>query len=161
MEALQSSYVRAVAASAGCTIQGVPEIDEGIDLLLRHSSVQHVARDGVARLEVQMKATHRFNTSEISPVSVRLRQDRYNELVLPNPTVDRILVVMCIPQNQAHWSYTRPKGLTVHHCCYWANLAGNPAATAHQPTATLSRQNVFDDVALCDIMERMGRGGAP
>jgi hypothetical protein len=161
MEALQESYLRAVVASAGCVVVGKPEIDEGIDLEVRHTSGSHGLTDGVARLEIQMKATVGPISGDARYLTARMSQGRYNHFATKNPTMDKIVVIMHMPARQEHWIYARPKGLTIHHCAYWMNLAGADQVNTLTATVAAPMSQVFDDVALCDIMERIGRGDPP
>lgn len=161
MEALQEAYLRAVAAAAGCVVTGRPEIDEGVDISLRHTSTQHTVNGSVAHLDVQMKATSTFAGKDTDYVSAKWRKDRYNDFTIIDPTIDRIVIILSLPTNQAHWTYLRPKALTVHYCAYWVNLAGLPEATIDEPVVIAPKLQPFDDIALCDMMERIGQGGSP
>ncbi|MCK5926962.1 MAG: DUF4365 domain-containing protein [Nocardioides sp.] len=162
MERLQAAYVRAVAASAGCNIVGEPEIDEGIDVMLSHNSVYHSAiSDGTARLEIQLKATASPANICTNHIKASLSRERYDYFASANPSLHRIVIAMAMPKNQAHWTYSRPKGLSVHYQAYWVNLAGAPPATTDSVSIKVPRTQPFDDIALCDMMERIGQGGKP
>ena len=160
MEQLQEGYVRAVAAAAGCVVSK-PEIDEGIDLVLTHKSQAHWLTDKKARLEVQLKATSQQDALANGSIRAEIDGHRFNELAVANPTVHKIVVVMLIPQLQEHWTYARAKGLTIHRCAYWVNLADLPPVTAKTTTVAAPTSQVFDDVTLCGIMQRIGSGGQP
>jgi hypothetical protein len=161
MEALQMSYLRAVAASAGCVFAGKPEIDEGVDVLLSHTADSH-QHDRVAYLQVQMKSTSAFAGRDTDHVSASIRGERWNFFCTGNPTIGKIIVVMSVPKEQSHWTFARHKALSIHHCAYWINIVGQPTVAA-ESTATVSapKSQIFNDVALCDMMERIGRGGKP
>lgn len=162
MQALQYGYLRSVAAANGCVVSGVPEIDEGTDILLSHTSVSHTAiSDRIARLEIQMKATGGLPAPEAASVTATMLRDRYNLYETPDPSMHRVVVILAMPQDQADWVLSQPNALSVHHCAYWTNLAGegpisNSSTTVHAPLT-----QPFDDIALCDMMERIGKGGAP
>jgi hypothetical protein len=158
MEAYQAGYLRAIAAAAGCIISR-PEIDEGVDIGLTHRSSEHTVGDQVARLEVQMKSTSTGVFPPTSHVSARMTRKRHDELSVPNPTINKIVVILCMPADPKDWVLSEPEFLRMHHCAYWVNLAGSPAATAANPTVRAPISQVFDDVSLCEIMERIGKGG--
>jgi hypothetical protein len=156
MEALQKGYVRAIAAASGSVIVGEPETDEGVDLQLSHRLVSH----GIdVRLEIQLKST----TSPIgeNAISIQMKRDRYNYFRTPDPTVPRIIVIMSVPTEQDKWVQASGERLRIHHASYWVNLDGLPEATVANPTVSAPRTQVFDDIALCGIMERIGRGERP
>jgi hypothetical protein len=161
MEALQESYLRAIVASAGCVVVGKPEIDEGVDLEIKHTSTAHTLSDGVARLEIQMKATSVYAGVATNKISVKMSGERFNHFAVKNPTMDKIVVIMSMPAKQEHWTYSRRKGLTIHHSAYWVNLAGENPVITSQTNVSAPTLQVFDDVALCDMMERIGRGDPP
>jgi hypothetical protein len=159
MEALQDSYVRGVAAAAGCIVAR-PEIDEGVDLLLRHTHEQHNG-DQVARLEVQMKATATRVAPDGKSVSARVSKDRYDYFRSANPSFGKILVIMHLPESPGDWCESTPDALLIRHRAYWINLEGAQARSTDTVTVTASTENIFDDIALCSIMERIGRGEKP
>lgn len=160
MEALQMSYLRAVAASAGCVVLGKPEIDEGIDIMFSHTADSHQF-DRTAYLQVQMKSTSAFVGQNTDRVSANISRDRWNFYCNPNPTIGKIIVIMSVPATQAHWTYARHKGLSIHYCAYWVSIEGQPEATTKTTTVSAPTSQIFNDVALCDMMERIGRGGKP
>ncbi|TQJ19727.1 DUF4365 domain-containing protein [Mumia xiangluensis] len=159
MESFQEGYLRAVCASAGCVIAR-PEIDEGIDVSVTHRADSHLATDRVARLEIQLKAT---TASDFGSdfVKVRLGQERYNYYAVSNPSVHKIVVGLAMPADQDQWIVSSHNALSVHYCAYWINLAGAGETDAEKKDVKISKAQIFDDVALCDIMERIGQGGAP
>jgi hypothetical protein len=160
MEQFQIGYIGAIAAAAGCNIVGTPSIDEGIDLVLSHRSDQHL-RSGAVYLEMQLKSTTQFAGQSTAHVSSNMRADRYAEFTSDDPSMNRIVVVMSVPADPASWLQATHQHLSLKHCCYWVNLRGAPASTAARPTFNASKSNIFDDVALCGIMERIGQGGQP
>jgi hypothetical protein len=74
-------------------------------------------------------------------------------------TVSTILVAMLVPREVEEWLTLTPENLLVRHCCYWVNLEGVPITGETKTTVRVPRQQVFDDSALCAIMERIGKGG--
>ena len=160
MEQFQISYVRAVAAAAGCAVVGEPNVDDGIDIVLSHRSPSHAGSGGVY-LEVQLKATSAVVTSKTKVVSATMRAERYAEHIDTNPNLHRIVVVMSMPGDQASWVTASRDNLLIRHCAYWVNLSGSPAASAAAPTVSASVKHIFDDMALCGIMARIGQGRKP
>ncbi|ABK02370.1 conserved hypothetical protein [Arthrobacter sp. FB24] len=160
MEQFQVGYINAIAAAAGCNIAGTPSIDEGIDLLLSHRSDQHV-QTGAAYLELQLKSTTQFADLDTDYVSSNMRADRYREFISTNPSMDRIVVIMSLPSDPSEWLEATHDQLALRHCCYWVNLRGANSSTAERPTFRAQKTSIFDDVALCGIMQRIGQGGHP
>jgi len=163
MEAFQESYVRGVAAAAGCAI-GRPEIDEGVDVTLTHTAGIHLRGDNKAHLEVQMKSSADGPIQKGEFVSASLRRARYDEFRAEDVAVHKIIVILHMPADQANWLTVGPDALHLHHRAYWVSIRGLPqiadpqaaSTTIHAPTT-----QVFDDIALCRIMQRIGQRGTP
>lgn len=160
MEMLQDSYLRAVAAASGCTM-AKPEPDDGIDWQLTHSSSAHVV-DCQIDLKIQLKSTW---TSAPNPsngfVSVNLQNDRLAMMARTPVAVHRILVAMIVPKEFAGWVEASHDYLSLRHCAYWRSVTGVAPTGKDSSSIRVSTAQIFDDVALCRIMERIGQGGAP
>ncbi len=160
MEEFQKGYLAAIAAASGCVIAEF-NFDDGIDAQLNHTSDAHTAiTDRTARLEIQLKATYQAPPKS-GGASIQMTQDRFDYYRIENPTLNKIVIVMHMPEDPSHWILASRKHLRIHHCSYWVNLAGRGPSTADRPTVTAPASNVFDDAALCAIMERIGTGGSP
>jgi hypothetical protein len=162
MEQLQVSYLRAVAAAAGCVV-GDLNVDDGIDMTLSHKSPGHAVPggDGTVRLEVQLKATTQALRPGASSISAPMSAERHTYYATPDPTLPKILVIMSIPQDQSEWVYVGRRGLMIHRAAYWVNLDGQPKTGTQTRTVKAPLNQVFDDLALCAMMQRIGQGGKP
>lgn len=160
MEMLQDGYIRAVAAAAGCTM-AKPEPDDGIDWVLTHTSTKHPG-DPQVDLKVQLKSTSQSQPNPQSGyVSVKLSNARF-ELLAQNPViVHRILIALIIPKNVEKWVRASHNYMELRHCAYWVNIAGAKPTGTEESSVRVPTSNVFDDIALCDIMRRVGSGGTP
>lgn len=158
MELFQESIVGAIAAAAGCNV-GVPRIDNGIDLDLTHE----MPNDEDAMLRVQLKAVSSGWNADNSKISAKMHKTRYNKMRRLNPSLAQIIVIMDLPANQEEWIRSEHPFTLAQHLCYWANLAGEPEfrGAGDMVTVSATADNVFDDVALCQIMARIRAGGAP
>lgn len=160
MEEFQRAYLSAISAAAGCLIADF-SFDDGIDAQLNHRSPVHTSlTDQTARLEIQLKATHQA-PPKLGGASALMRNDRFDHFRTANPTMHKVVVVMHMPPDPADWVAANRKRLLLHHASYWVNLAGAAPSNAANPTVNAPRSNLFDDAALCAIMQRIGQGGAP
>lgn len=154
-ELFQTSLIGAIAAAAGCNISE-PKIDNGIDVDIWHeiSGAEEVP------LRVQLKAvTNGWNAAR-TEISAKLRDIRY-ERMRNAWSMPHILVVMDLPTDPAQWIWSRHPYTALRHCAYWVSLEGEPARTGKKITVSAPATNVFDDVALCEIMARLRVGGRP
>lgn len=161
MEQLQIGHLNAVAAASG-VILGQFTIDDGVDVIAKHWSERHTTPpDKTARLEIQLKATSAFVGDDRDFVSVQMRRDRWEYFRAQNVTLGKIIVIMSMPAAQERWTSANPDYFSIRHCAYWVNATTLPDSSADKPTVVAPKQQVFDDVALCRMMERIGRGEAP
>lgn len=154
MESFQEAYVRGVAAAAGCVVYGKPEIDEGVDIVLTHRADIHLIGDKTAHLEIQMKSSADGPIENGEYISATLRRSRYDDFRAENITVNKIVVILHMPENQEEWVTLGDTALSLHHLAYWVNLQGLPAiADPEQKSITVRAptSQYFDDVALCRI----------
>ncbi|MEV5507141.1 DUF4365 domain-containing protein [Streptomyces orinoci] len=165
METLQVGYLHAVAAAAGCSL-AQPFPDYGIDWHVSHSAPGHTADDEVT-IKVQLKCTYQLaaRTAPFGPPAATfpftLDNDHLVKLARTPVSVHKILVVMVAPRCQDDWLRAGHERLELRHCCYWANLAGHPVTGRRRTTVRIPTSHVFDDHALCEIMNRVGAGGRP
>ncbi|WP_433202812.1 DUF4365 domain-containing protein [Nocardia sp. CA-107356] len=159
MEKYQESCFRAIAAAAGCNVSPWA-FDEGIDLHVTHRAEEHIQADKTARLDVQLKATSTPLSRGGEYATASLTRRRYNELVIENVTYPKLVVIMQLPELQERWIERFSEGLLLRHL-YWVNLAGLPPTTAKTKTVRARTANRLDDVALCKIMEKIGKGVRP
>lgn len=158
MEMLQDSYLKAVAAAAGCQM-AKPDPDDGIDWILTHSSKEHTA-DCQIDLKVQLKSTFQVEPNpQNGKVAVRVERRRFEMLALSPVINARILVAMIVPRSVDFWIKASHDFLTLRHCAYWINLEGRDPGDAEEVTVSVQTTNVFDDISLCRMMKRLGEGG--
>ncbi|MGW9308826.1 DUF4365 domain-containing protein [Saccharomonospora azurea] len=159
MEQLQEGYVCAVAATAGCTVEALRRDLFGGDLLITRDG--KTAHDQEVSLLLQLK-----NTTTVRPdpdketFSYQLKKREYfDRLAAPRKHPKLLLVVMTTSPNQTEWTKGTHDSLEVQYCCYWRSLEGEQAADGVQkPTVRIPTRNVFDAVALTDILDRLDRG---
>lgn len=164
MESFQEAYVRGVAAAAGCVVYGKPEIDEGVDIVLTHRADVHLIGDKTAHLEIQMKSSADGPIENGEYITATLRRSRFDDFRAENITVNKIVVILHMPEDQEEWVTLGDTALSLHHRAYWVNLQGLPAiADPEQKSITVRAptSQYFDDVALCRMMQRIGQWGKP
>jgi hypothetical protein len=160
MEVLQIGYLYAVAAAGGCTL-APPSPDRGTDWVLTHESNSH-AVDTEPVIKVQLKSTSRITPDpQGEHFSFPLKTDHFLKLAQAPVTITRLLIVMLVPGDIANWIESAPHHLFVRHRAYWANLVGQQPTGDTQTTVQIPTRNVFDDVALCNIMRQVGSGVTP
>jgi hypothetical protein len=162
MEALQTAWVRSLAAAAGCEVWRADVVDEGIDILLTHRHSSHTLPGETAYLQLQLKAT--TSKPSAAGLTVKIARQRMRQYAVVDPTVSTIVGALTMPKEQAHWVYSTPRSLSLYGACYWINLAGRTVdhgADNDKLSLKVPVVQVLDDVSLAQIMERIGQGGRP
>lgn len=162
LENLERAYLSAVAAAAGCTF-GEFNYDDGIDVFLKHRHPNHASVGSVdAFLQVQLKCTSQVGPNPPSgQVSRPFSNERFELYAEANPSIKKIVVTMIAPSDPGAWIRCSHDAMQLRHCCYWVNIAGRSPTGERDTIVVAPTSQVFDDVALCDIMCRIGQGGAP
>jgi hypothetical protein len=160
MEALHNAQFRASAAAAGCTV-AKPEPDDGIDFLVTHRSRSHTTGPS-AHIEAQLRST-----SQIAPplgdyFPFRLDSDTFDRLT-EESYYPRLLIVCVLPSDIDQWIYADQSSDTfqVRHLSYWYNVKAEQRTGVTSTTLQIPTTQVFDDLTLCGIMQRVGKGGEP
>jgi hypothetical protein len=159
MEQLQEGYVTSVAATAGCAVEPIPKDVYGCDLRLVRPG--RVPTEEEVSLLVQLKNT---TTAKPDPTkeffSYQLRKREYLErLAIRRTLVKAILVVMATSHVQTEWTTVSHHSMELKHCCYWQSFEGYPVnPTVVSPSVRIPTANIFDSMALTQIMDKLSRG---
>ncbi len=111
-------------------------------------------------LELQLKSTSSASSRTATGLSIQMDRHRFEYFATPSPTIHKIVVAMWMPKNPEDWCEQFDDHFGMRHCAYWVNIAGS-TSSARTPTVHFPYANVFDDVSLCRIVEKLGRGDAP
>ncbi|WP_406077687.1 DUF4365 domain-containing protein [Micromonospora sp. NBC_00858] len=160
MEKLQDGVLRAIAAAARCSLSK-PDPDPGIDWMVHHASESHTD-DFQALLRIQLKSTYQISHSELGDTFPFVLENAHLKKLARSPvTIPSILVVMILPRELASWVKASPSDFTIRHCAYWVNLENHPVTGVEKTSVRIPTNQVFDDLSLCGMMERIGKGGKP
>jgi hypothetical protein len=157
MELVQEAQFRASAAAAGCTI-AKPQPDDGTDWVVYHRNADHLVARQVS-IEVQLRSTSRIAPPLGEELAFPLDSDTFDRLT--EPTIfPRVLIVCILPPNIEDWVRAdRVEDIfQLRHLSYWHSLRGMTRIGRTQTTVHIPTSQIFDDVALCDIMQRVGKG---
>jgi hypothetical protein len=152
-EALSLAFIHAVSGIAGLNVQIGARHDYGIDGTLRAVVIRDGRRvESGVLVDFQLKATYNWSIDG-SHIVYDLEVKTYNDLVNREPeTPTFVLVVLCMPKQEADWMSTDEQGLTLRHCCYWAMLNGPPSENKVRKRIRIPRQNVLTPQAMAAIL---------
>ena len=153
-ECFGDAFLLAVAGVAGCAVALRRPDDDSIDWTL---SCRLPRRP---KIDVQMKTWSGDDCSS-DPIRYPLKRKNYDDLILTDVVVPRILVLVTIPKDIGEWTAWSAEQLTLRRCGYWMSLAGLPQSD-NETTVTVSvpRANVLTAEALKDMMQRVNDRGS-
>lgn len=157
-EALCRAYVQAVAARGGMSCS-VPSPDYGIDLTLNDIEPMGagLAESGY-KLDIQAKSTTRAAVAK-EAIRFDLPVQGYEVLRQASVGCPRLLVVLVLPDEEAHWTSQTEDALILRHCAYWLSLRGRRRTSNRRSIrVSLPRSNVFSVEALRGLLIRIKRG---
>jgi hypothetical protein len=159
-EGLCRAYIQAIAAACGMSCS-MPNPDYGIDLTLNDIE-EHGGRRAESgyKIDVQAKSV---TQAVLAATEVRYDLDAPSFETLRHPAgAPRILVVLVLPEDEAHWTAQTEDALLLRHCAYWTSLKGRKASRNRRSVRiALPRGNLFSVPAVLAMMGRIKRGEEP
>ena len=154
-EQFSKAFILALAALAGCAAaEPAPDVDS-IDWTL---SCRLPRRP---KLDLQVKST-RLATPEGDHIPYALKRKNYDDLSLPNLLAPRLLVLVLVPEDPAHWLSCSAEQIVLRHGAYWLSLAAAPARDNESSvTVHVPRANLLTVEALSGLMHMINEGGVP
>jgi hypothetical protein len=159
-ESLSRAYVTAVVGRARHKLNWNSEFDYGVD-----GYVRIIEKRGARHYETglgfdfQSKTTTNWSLQGVEIV-YDLEADAYNDLVGRAGTgaLPFLLVLLCLPQDEAAWINVSPEKLILQRCAYWCQLDGVLTSNIATRRVRLPVTNVFTPNAVVDILEAVKTG---
>lgn len=162
-EDLSIAYVRAISAINGYSVTKPDRDNEGVDIILKCKGLP--ANDCIYKgpvIEAQLKASSSKNKLRIlsnGNIQYSLEASNYNILVEKNRSLDIILILYILPEDEAKWVKHSEYSTRLAHGAYWVSLRGQ---TKTNNTSSINievpRKNVFSPEALKEIMIKLAKG---
>ena len=151
-EMFSIAYINAVAARVGLELSQIQYDVDGVDGML-------VSSVGTApQVNFQAKSTSRREVWRGDHIAIALPKTNYDRLRIPK-FVPRILIVVLLPEDQADWLRQTPDQLCLRRCAYWTSLRDAPdVPNVSTKTVRIPTEEMFDQAALTDMLDRIGRG---
>ncbi len=153
-ECFGDAFLLAVASVAGCAVSLRRPDNDSIDWTLSCKLSRR------PKIDIQMKTWTGGNEST-DPIRYPLKRKNYDDLILTDVLVPRILVVVIIPQEIGEWMELSEEQLALRRSGYWVSLAGQPQhENETSVTVSVPRANLLTVEALQQLMHRINEGGA-
>ncbi len=157
-EALSCAFLTALAAQARVSLNIHETFDYGVDGYLREikqfANGRRVA-NGLT-LDFQLKTTVNWEEDAGDQhIVYNCEVKAYNDIAGRTPEENgAVLIVLCLPKDEAQWVRATPDVLELKHCCYWYKVDG--AAVPKQDTQReeiyIPKANLLDEIALKKLL---------
>ena len=151
---LSYAVLHAVAARAGfsCENGGRHADGMGIDAVVRIK--ERFEDDSTLTefsLDVQLKATSTPLTHNNGRYSFALKAPHYNKLRTTSADVQRLLMVLMLPEDENEWLEKSPESLVCRRCLRWISLRGAPEGNETSTTVYIPEGQVVTPDALREL----------
>ena len=170
-EDLSRAYIQAVAARAGVNLSlGAQAHDYGVDGVFHQVTIR-TQTDGQGKprrrrlnsgfnLEFQCKASKDWH-DEPDAIVYDLEVKAYNDLVQRSATRNAtplILILMCLPTDEADWLYLTEHQLLLRKCCYWHRLTGYETDNQESKRIRIPKVQMLDPMAVTTLLTQVEQG---
>lgn len=161
-ETLCFAHIYALAGVAGVNCNRNTQ-DYGVDGRFTEVKIRKDNRriDSGWPLDFQAKASINWELKG-NNIVYDLEAKTYDDMVTRQPSeTTLILILLCLPKNQAEWYATNPDATTLRHSCYWhIEPPGQPCGHAstkriYIPTDRLLTPDVLRDLLTAERARRM------
>jgi len=159
-ESLSRAYVTAVVGRARHKVNWNSEFDYGVD-----GYVRIIEKRGPRHYETglgfdfQTKTTTDW-TLDNGRIVYDLEADAYNDLVsrAGKGGLPFLLILLCIPHNDASWLEVSPDRLVIQKCAYWLQLDGVLTQNIESKRVGIPIANVFSPASVVQILNAIKTG---
>lgn len=157
-EEISISYLNALCAQEGISMECLKHDDDGIDFILKKIVKRRDGSFFSSSFEVQLKSTSSIRLERGQSFSYPLKKKNYDDLRRPS-TAKPFLFLLILPEEEEHWLAHSVDELVIRKCMYWLDLKGLPdndnvsSVTVHFP-----QENVVSPEMLRSTIMRIAEG---
>jgi hypothetical protein len=160
-EQFSNAYLGIVAAVAGCKLATSVVDDDSVDFTIQGTGFTGMYSR--PQLDVQLKC--KMKDASIGPrgFSYPLKIKNYNDLIITDILIPRILVVVVVPNNTTGWLGQSDNETLLKYCSYWVSIRGKSRVAASQKTVSvhLPQANRLTVSGLSNLLQIVASGGTP
>ena len=151
-ESLSGAFVRAIVAKAGQALTIKNESDYGVDgVIHRIEAINGKYQETGPLFNFQLKATVTQKIRE-NEISYSIEADAYNKCVHWDGLLPMVLVVYCMPRDEALWCCLTEESLTLKNCAYWKFMKVDTVIKSKK-VILIPRNQIFDESAISHILD--------
>ncbi len=147
------AHIYAVAGVAGVNHDYKPAHDYGVDGQFDPVVVRGSRRVVSGHpLAFQAKATINWELVA-GEIVYDLEAKTYDDIVTRHPSeVTMILILLCMPKDQADWHLATSDSTMLRNCCYWAILKGAPCGNTSTKRIRIPADQVLTPDSLLELL---------
>lgn len=160
MEDMSETYLRALCAANGYSVEKSNHDNDGIDIGLEcKDKVSDDSTKSSTELKIQLKSSYaNITENEDGSITYKLEVKNYKSLIATDRFVPLILVVFHMPREEAQWIEQTTDWLKIKKCAYWISLKGREDT---DNTETISiripAENLLTKDSLKEIMRKVSK----
>lgn len=160
MEDMTETYLRALCAANGYTIEKRDHDNDGVDIgLVCSGKVADDSKLLSTELRIQLKSSYANITAhEDGSISYKLEVKNYKSLISTSRMVPLILVVFHMPKEETQWLEQTADWLKIKKCAYWISLKGrDDTENAERISIKIPAENILTKDSLREIMHKISK----
>ncbi|MEF3133398.1 DUF4365 domain-containing protein [Rhizobium sp. 268] len=163
-ESLSQAYMYAVAAAARVLLNVTNVYDYGLDGSFdtievlqhpdSHGKIHNLHRPTRRPIYFQLKSTTTWKMSGDEILWSMAATDYIKLVAAGTPVVPAVLILLCLPTEQAEWATFNEESLLLKRCCYYTTVKGDlPAQVDTTRQIRIPRTHVLNEASLRRMLE--------
>lgn len=163
-ESLSQAYMYAVAAAARVLLNVTNVYDYGLDgsfdtiEILQcpdsHGKIHNIHRPMRRPIYFQLKSTTTWRMSGDEVLWSMAAKDYIKLAAVGTPIVPAVLILLCLPPEEADWAAFDEESLLLRRCCYYTTVQGElPVQVDTTRQVRIPRTNVLNVASLRRMLE--------
>jgi len=152
-EELSKSYLNAICAVKGISMEVQTHDDDGIDVILKKIIKRENGNKYNAQISVQLKSTSSNYNENPDYYTYPLKKKNYDDLLMP-ATLKSYLFLLIMPKNENDWVIQSIEELIIRKCMYWLDLKGFPeqpnetSVTVYLPKSNIVTSDTLENILM-------------
>jgi len=153
-EEISKSYLNAVCAASGITMETKQHDDDGIDAILQKTIYISNGTRYNAQIGASLKSTSIDLKEDENYYHYPLKKKNYDELRMPS-TVKPYLFLLVLPIEENEWLTQSIEQLVIRKCMFWLDLKELPDSdNSSNVTVLLPKTNIVSSETLDEMLKK-------
>lgn len=151
-EELSFSYLNAICAYSGISMQIQRRDDDGLDVMVKKTITRLDGHRYNAQLGIQLKSTSIQLPETKLDIKYKLKIKNYNDLTMKSSN-QTILALLILPKLETEWINWSINELMIRKCMYWICLREyEESSNSETVTLSIPKANVLSSISLLKLL---------